>query len=707
MQLTAPTPARLLSRLAVPRGALALAGLLLVGCQDTATTRAPETRVDNYRETLHGEEIIDPYRWLEDQQSPETRAWIDAQNEYSHSLLDPLSVRDPIAYRLAKLTPATDVSLLKIRGDRYFVSKREGDAELPAIYARQGIDGEDQLLLDPNEWSEDKRTSGGLMDISRDGTLMAYWVRIGGEDESEIRFRSLSSGEDLPVKIPRHLNRGFALQGDGSACYYTNHDRQKGPRVHRLDLRTGADEVIFGDGYAPDVFLNPALANNDRLLLISAAHGWTRNDLFLLDIAVKKTTPLVEGIDAHFTALPAGDRLIVQTDWQAPRGRILTASWNNPQQAAWEEIIPQTDDAINAVTFAGGKLFVKYLHNVSARISSFTVAGRSLGDLDLPGIGNASLEGDWSEPNAALTYTSFMQPTTTYIIAAETAEKTVFSQPETPIRPDDFETQQVWVTSKDGARVPMFLVHHKGVVPNGTLPTLLHGYGGFNVSRLPSFNPAYALWVEQGGVFALANIRGGSEFGDEWHRAGMLENKQNVFDDFISAAEWLVEHKYTNPERLAIQGVSNGGLLMGATLTQRPDLFRAVLCEYPDLDMVGYHRFPNNNKPALQEYGDASKPEHFAFLRKYSPYQAVKPETPYPAVLFTTGDADTRAPPLQARKMTARLQAATTSGRPVMLLYDTQAGHAGGRPQSKIIEDASFEYAFLFWQLGINWTEPN
>jgi prolyl oligopeptidase len=253
----------------------------------------------------------------------------------------------------------------------------------------------------------------------------------------------------------------------------------------------------------------------------------------------------------------------------------------------------------------------------------------------------------------------------------------------------------------------MFLVHRKGVVPNGNLPTLLYGYGGFNVSLLPSFSPANALWVEQGGMFALANIRGGSEFGDEWHRAGMLENKQNVFDDFIAAAEWLVENQYTSPQRLAIRGGSNGGLLMGAALTQRPDLFRAVLCEYPDLDMIGYHRFPNNNKPALQEYGDASKPEHFAFLRKYSPYQAVKPETPYPAVLFTTGDADTRVPPLQARKMTARLQAATSSGLPVMLLYDTQAGHSGGRPQSKIIEDTSLESSFLFWQLGMDWKDPN
>ncbi|MCW5964858.1 MAG: S9 family peptidase [Bryobacterales bacterium] len=686
---------------------VALAVLALgASCGKESLPKPPETRTDHFSEDIHGVEMADPYRWLEDQQSPETRAWIDAQNSYTRSLLLPLPVREPIAARLTALSKASDVSLQAIRGDRYFLSLRPEQAELPALYWREGVAGKETLIFDPNTWSADKSTSGGMMDVSQDGNVLAYWVRVGGEDETEIRFRDLQSGADLPTRIARHLNRGFALRKDGSACYYTAHDREQGPRIHFLDLRSGEDRIVFGDGYTPDKFLGPALGNQDRSLLITVAHGWTRNDLILLDVATGRSRALVEGVDAHFQVHPAGDQFVIQTDWKAPRGRLMVGAWETPTASSWEEIVAEGPDPVNAVSLAGGNIYVKYIHNVTARIRAFSTAGRVLGDVDLPGIGNANLSGEWEEPHARLSFTSFAQPTTTYIFHTATRERTVFHQPDIPVRAGDFETKQVWVTSRDGTRVPMFLVHKKGLAPSKSLPTLLYGYGGFNVSLLPSFNAAHVLWMEQGGVFALANLRGGSEFGDDWHRAGMLEKKQNVFDDFLAAAEWLIANGYTNPGRLAIRGGSNGGLLVGAALTQRPDLFRAVLCQYPDLDMIGYHRFPNNNKPALQEYGDASKPEHFAFLRKYSPYQAVKDGAAYPAVLFTTGDADTRVPPLQARKMTARLQAATSSAHPVLLLYDTQAGHSGGKPQSKAVEDASLEFAFLFWQLQMEWREP-
>jgi prolyl oligopeptidase len=293
-------------------------------------------------------------------------------------------------------------------------------------------------------------------------------------------------------------------------------------------------------------------------------------------------------------------------------------------------------------------------------------------------------------------------PQTIYRYDISTGKAELWARPKVPFKSEDFEVRQVWYESKDGTRVPMFLVHKKGLRPDGRLPVLLYGYGGFNVSQTPRFSSAAALWAEHGGVYALANLRGGGEFGESWHKAGMLDKKQNVFDDFIAAAEWLVKNNYTNPSRLAIQGGSNGGLLVGAALTQRPDLYAAVLCEFPDLDMVGFYRFKNNNPPALLEYGNASDPAQFKFLYAYSPYQKVKPGTKYPAVMLTTGDADTRVPPLQARKMTARLQAATASGRPVLLLYDTKAGHAGGKGLGKIIEDLSLEMAFLFWQLGVN-----
>jgi prolyl oligopeptidase len=326
-----------------------------------------------------------------------------------------------------------------------------------------------------------------------------------------------------------------------------------------------------------------------------------------------------------------------------------------------------------------------------------------LGEIPLPGLGASSgLQGRWNSNEAFFVFTSYVTPQRIYRHDIATGKTELWEQPKVPCKSDDFEVKQVWYASKDGTRVPMFLVHKKGLKPNGKHPTLLYGYGGFNVSLTPGFRSAAAVWVEQGGIYAVANLRGGGEFGEAWHKAGMLGKKQNVFDDFIAAAEFLIKSNYTNPSRLAIQGGSNGGLLVGAALTQRPELYGAVLCEFPDLDMVGYYRFKNNNPPALLEYGNASDPAQFKFLYAYSPYQKVKPGTKYPAVLLTTGDADTRVPPLQARKMTARLQAASASGKPVMLLYDTKAGHAGARPIGKVIEVLSLEMAFLFWQLGMD-----
>jgi prolyl oligopeptidase len=666
--------------------------------------RPPETRRDNFREVLHGVEILDPYRWLEDQDSPETRRWIEAQNGYAKSLLALLAIRKPIGLRLAELMNAVRVGPPLIRNGYYYFAKREGDAELWSTWRRKGPDEPDELLLDPNQWSEDKRTSGGMVAVSRNGRVLAYDVRRGGEDETEIRFLDLESRKDLATRLPRHLNRGFALRSDGSGCYYTVQNRETGPRIRYRDLATGRDVEIFGQGYGPERFVAPALTDDDRYLIIYAAHGWARNDLLLKDLAADgPVIPIVRDVPASFRAQPAGNRLVIQTDWKAPKRRLLVADLKSPQPEHWKEIVPESDDPIESFTLAGGKIYVRYLRNVASAIRTFSIEGKPLGEVSLPGLGSASLQGDWEESEAVLSFRSFNHPPATFRLDTKTGRLEVFYRPEVPIRPEDFEVRQVWYRSKDGTRVPMFLVHRKGLKPDGNLPALLHGYGGFNVSLTPFFSPQAALWIEQGGVFAVANLRGGGEFGEAWHRAGMLDEKQNVFDDFIAAAEWLIANRYTNPRRLAIQGGSNGGLLVGAALTQRPDLFRAVLCHYPDLDMVGYHRFKNNNKPALAEYGDASKPEHFKFLYAYSPYQRVKEGVKYPAVLLTTGDADTRVPPLQARKMAARLQASTASGLPVLLLYDTQAGHAGGRPRSKMVEDATLEMAFLFQQLGMEW----
>jgi prolyl oligopeptidase len=364
--------------------------------------------------------------------------------------------------------------------------------------------------------------------------------------------------------------------------------------------------------------------------------------------------------------------------------------------------VPAGPDAIQSISVIGGKLFVNYLHNVTSRIAIFSLEGKPLGEVALPSSGSAGIFGRWDRDEGILSFSSYTTPNSVYRYSASTGKRDLWFRNPIPFDTERYEMEQVWYSSKDSTRVPMFLMHRKGFKPDGQTPTILYGYGGFNVSLTPNFNSAAAWWIEHGGVYAVANLRGGGEFGEAWHKAGMLGNKQNVFDDFIAAAQWLVANKYTNPQKLAVWGGSNGGLLVGSVLTQRPELFRAVICDHPDLDMVRYYKFTkNNNPPALLEYGNAADPAQFKFLYAYSPYQHVQPGTRYPAVLFTSGDADTRVPPEQARKMAARLQAATTSSSPVLLLYDNKAGHSGGRPFSQVVDELSLKLSFLASQLGM------
>jgi prolyl oligopeptidase len=666
--------------------------------------KPPPSRVDNVREVIHGVEIIDPYRWLEDQDGPETRAWIDAQNKYTHSLLDGLPSRPAMQKRLSELLRVDSMGMPAEQGGRYFLSKRRPADDLSILYVRQGLNGKDEVLIDPHTLSPDHTTDIGLDDISSDGKLIVYSVRRGGQDETELHVMDVDTRKDVE-QLPNALYRGVSMKKDGSGFYYNLQRRDTGIRVlyHAIGTDMSKDVEVFGKGYGPDKWVSGSVSEDGKYLLFGAHHGWAKDELYVQKLPDGPIQPIVNDIDAHFDGWFAGDRLVLQTDWQAPNQRILVVNLNNPAREKWVTIIPEGPDAIASFSLVGGKLFVSYLHNVTTQIKIFNLDGKALGEVALPGLGTASgLSGHWNSNEAFFSYRSFVTPQTIYRYDVQTGKTDLWARLNVPFKSDDFEVRQVWYSSRDGTKVPMFLVHKKGLQPDGKLPVLLYGYGGFNVNQTPRFSSSAAIWVEHGGVYALANIRGGGEFGEAWHKAGMLDKKQNVFDDFIGAAEWLIKNKYTNPSRLAIQGGSNGGLLVGAALTQRPDLFQAVLCEFPDLDMIGYYRFKNNNPPALLEYGNASDPAQFKYLYAYSPYQNVKPGEKYPAVLFTTGDRDTRVPPLQARKMTARLQAASTSGKSVLLLYDTKAGHAGGRPLSKIIEDVSLELSFLFWQLKMD-----
>ncbi len=683
---------------------LFFAGIHTAPAQDP---KAPPTRVEEFREVLHGVALVDPYHWLNDLSTPEARAWIDSQNKYTASVLDALPARAKIQKRLSELLVYDTMGASEERGGRYFFSKRRVGEDQPVIYVRRGLGGSDEVLIDPRQLSRDPTTVALLADISRDGKRVAFQVRQGGVDEVEIRVTDVDARRELPDRLPRALYSGVAFNADGSGFYYARRSRETGSRIHFHALGTDPvrDPEVFGQGTTRDQFVSPSISEDGQTLLFNVQHGWTKTEIYFQDLRGNGAVrPLVQGINENFRLDWAGNRqLVVTTAWNAPRRHVFLIHLDRPAPADWREIVPEAEDSIEEASVIGGKLFVRYLHNVASVIKIFSLEGKPLGEVKLPGLGSGNISGRWNSWEAVLTFSSFVTPPTVSLYDTASGKTRTWFEAKIPLDATQFETTQVWQTSKDGTRAPIFLVHKKGLQPDGARPTLLYGYGGFNVSLTPRFTPAAVLWAEAGGVYALATLRGGGEFGEAWHRAGMLENKQNVFDDFIGAAEWLIANKYTNPSKLAIQGASNGGLLMGASLTQRPDLYRVVLCGYPDLDMVRYYRFTkNNNPPALLEYGNAAIPEQFKFLYAYSPYEHVKPGTKYPAVLFTTGDGDTRVPPQQACKMAAKLQAATTSGYPVLIRYDVGGGHAGGKPLSKTIEELAGEFGFLFSQLGMN-----
>jgi prolyl oligopeptidase len=670
-----------------------------------AQTELPVTRQDNVREVIHGVEIVDPYRWLEDQDGQETRKWVAAQNTYTHALLDSLPMRAAASKRLMEMLRHDSVGAPLWEGGYYFFSKKAAAQDLSCIYRRKGAAGPDELLLDPHPMSVDHTTTVGFRAVTADASLMIYAVRRGGEDETDLRILDLNQHHDLPDVFPRALYQSISWKRDKSGFYYTKGLRDVGKRIyyHALGSDPAKDTLIFGEGYGPDTWISAEVSRDGRYLLINVQAGWAKNELFIQNLEQKGPfQPLVTGMSGHFSAQFAGDFLVVETDWQAPRKRILKLDLRDPKPEKWQEVVPTADDAIQEYSAMGGKLFVNYLHNVTSHIAIFSLEGKRLGEVELPSSGSAQLYGRWDGDEGILDFSSYTTPGSMYRYSASSGKRDLWYRNPVPFDSDRYEMEQVWYSSKDGTRVPMFLLHRKGYKPDGKTPAILYGYGGFNVSLTPEFNTTAAWWVEQGGIYAVANLRGGSEFGEAWHKAGMLDKKQNVFDDFIAAAEWLIKNKYTNPEKLAIWGGSNGGLLVGSVMTQRPELFRAVLCDHPDLDMVRYYKWTrNNNPPALLEYGNAADPEQFKFLYAYSPYQHVQPKTKYPAVLFTSGDADTRVPPEQARKMAARVQAASSSGLPVLLLYDTKAGHSGGRPFSQIVDELSLKVAFLGWQLGM------
>lgn len=655
---------------------------------------------------MHGVTIADPYRWLEDQNSPETRQWLAAQESATRAYLDPLPGRSELQKQFTQLLKVDSVGTPIVRHGRYFFSRRLASEDRASLCMRTGFDGPIEVLVDPATIAGDATTSVQYMGISRDGSLVGFGIRRGGEDETEIRLLDVATREELPDTLPRGRYMGYSIKPDKSGYFYALFTVEQGTRVYEHGMGTdrSADREIFGKGYGPGQLIGSGLSEDGRWLVIVVSDGVPpkKNEVYLKDVRNDGLiVTVVNDIEAQFDPDFAGDWLILSTTWNAPNRRILRVDLRHPEPAHWTEVVKESTLAIDSSSAAGGRLFVSYLENATSRIRQFSIDGESLGDLELPGIGSASPpHGRWTDDETFFGFTSFVEPPESFRHTVSSGRDDLWFRPVVPIHTEDMVAEQIWYASKDGTKIPMFLVHRKGLALDGNRPVLMTAYGGFNVSLTPSFSSTAAWWAEQGGVLAVPNLRGGGEFGEDWHRAGMFEKKQNVFDDFIAAAEWLIQNKYTNPARLAIQGGSNGGLLMGAMLTQRPDLFGAIVCSAPLLDMLRFHKMSVGAWWAA-EYGSPDDAAAFAYLHKYSPYHNVRKDAKYPAIMFVTGDADTRVDPAHARKMAALLKDANPSGRPILLRYDTKGGHSGIGSVDKVIEQQVDVMSFIAAELGV------
>ncbi|MGA8152650.1 MAG: prolyl oligopeptidase family serine peptidase [Terriglobales bacterium] len=685
----------------------------------TAPEAPPKARVDSVVDTIHGHRIGDPYRWLEDAASPDTQEFVRQELAYTRGILDPLPGREQIHQRLSQLLLIGTIDAPQAGGPYYFYTRRDGTQNQPVLLVREGIHGKDRTLVDVNQMAADGTVALDWWYPSDDGTFVAYGTSAGGSEVSTLRVIKTSSGELLPDIIERTRAASLAWKLDNSGFYYTRYPKKgevpAGQEVynrhvfcHTLGSDPAADSLIFGADLGPEDWPNLTLSNDGRWLLISVSHGWTKTELYLSDLHSKSVAPvrITEGKEFLYGGDVFKGKLYITSNEDAPRFHVFVADASKPQREHWKEIIPQSDAVLNGVSVLGGKLFAQYEKNASSLLKLFELDGKAIADIPLPTLGTVSgVGGRWDRKEVFVNFSSFTVPPSVYQVDLPSQRSELWDKVGTPgVDPAAYEVKQLWYASKDGTKVPMFVFHKKGLALDGRNPTLLTGYGGFNVSNTPEFRSSRFVWLEHGGVFAVANLRGGSEFGEDWHRAGMLEKKQNVFDDFTAAAEFLISQKYTDKDHLAIQGGSNGGLLMGAAFTQRPDLYRAVVCQVPLLDMLRYQNF-QIAKLWIPEYGSADDPKQFDWLYAYSPYHQVKAGTEYPSILFVTADTDTRVDPMHAKKMAALMQAEAANGqsrtRPILLRIETKAGHGQGKPITKQIEESTDVYSYLFWQLGV------
>jgi prolyl oligopeptidase len=671
----------------------------------------PATATVDQQDNYHGTNIADPYRWLEDANSADTHAWVEAQNRLTQGYLAQIPARDAIRQRLTKLWNFERFSVPFKEGGRYFYSRNDGLQNQSVLYTMKTLAEAPRLLLDPNTLAADGTVALAGLAVSPDGKYLAYSTAASGSDWNEIRVRDIDTGKDTADQIQWVKFSNTAWLRDGSGFFYSRYDAPNEATkladvnyfqklyFHKLGTPQSSDTLVYERPDHKDWGFSGDVTNDGRYLIITASQGTERkNRLYYKDLSARdgKVVPLLEDFDAAYNFIDNdGPVFWFRTDLKAPRARIITIDTRKPQPANWKEIVPESARTLVSANIVNQQLVVDYLSDAHSQVTVYDLNGKRLHDVELPGIGSvAGFGGKRGDTETFYSYTSFTTPSTIYRYDLKSGKSSVYRQPKVDFDPSAYETRQQFFTSRDGTRVPMFIVSKKGMKLDGSNPTYLYGYGGFNISLTPSFSVANLAWVEMGGVYVMANLRGGGEYGEEWHAAGTKLRKQNVFDDFIGAAEWLVQNKVTSPSRLAIGGGSNGGLLVGATMTQRPDLFAAAIPQVGVLDMLRFHKF-TIGWAWTSDYGSSDNADEFNALVKYSPLHNLKKGVCYPATMITTADHDDRVVPAHSFKFAATAQADQGGAAPILIRIDTKAGHGAGKPTAKQIDEVTDRWGFL------------
>ena len=690
--------------------------IMIAGSCNTGTkVEYPVTGTDQTTDTYFGREVADPYRWLEDDTSEATAAWVEAQNKVTDEYLSKIPFRDKLKQRLTELMDYEKIGAPVKKNGKYYFTRNDGLQNQSVLYVKESLDGTATVVLDPNKLSDDGTVALTYFAFSKNGKYLAYSIARSGSDWNEIFVIDLATGQHTDDHILWSKFGGPSWQGDG--FYYSAYEAPEAGKefsdmnenhtvyYHKLGEPQSNDQLVYRNPKEPQRFYVSGVSEDERVLFIFESGAENGNNVFIKDLSQQNAKIIQLTEDMSYMYYPievVGDRIYFLTNYNAPKNKIMVAEIRSPKLEDWKDVVPESESVLSDVQLIGGKLVLIYEKDASEHAYIYSLEGRQLHEVSLPTLGSVSFRGDKDDREAFYVFTSFTFPSTIYKYDIDTNKSELYMAPKVAFNPDDYTTEQVFYPSKDGTIIPMFLTYKKGLKKDGTNPVLLYGYGGFNISLTPVFSTNRLVFLEKGGIYAQANLRGGSEYGEDWHQAGIKMNKQNVFDDFIAAAEYLIRENYTNKDRLAINGGSNGGLLVGAVVNQRPDLFKVAVPAVGVMDMLRYHKFTIGWNWA-SDYGTSEdSQEMFEYLYAYSPLHTIRNDgTAYPAILITTADHDDRVVPAHSFKYAATLQAANTGDAPKLIRIETKAGHGAGKPISKILDENADVYAFIMYNLGM------